>query len=146
MDLHTLVALSAPRPCLLSVAIHDGVESTCFGRGDSNVVYSPTGHLLFVRRGQLMALPFDATALRPTGEAMPVNASVRWFGPTGIAAFALSGDGRTLVYQPPSRPSRLVWVNRTTRALTPIGEPARFGSVLLSPDETKVATEIWSMK
>jgi serine/threonine protein kinase/Tol biopolymer transport system component len=122
----------------------DSAETTCFGRGDSNVVYSPTGHLLFVRRGQLMALPFDATALRPTGEAMPVNASVRWFGPTGIAAFALSGDGRTLVYQPPSRPSRLVWVNRTTRALTPIGEPARFGSVLLSPDETKVATEIWN--
>lgn len=28
VDLHTLVALSAPRPCLLSSAYHDGVEST----------------------------------------------------------------------------------------------------------------------
>ncbi len=129
------------RMCVGSI---ESAEASCFGRGDSNVAYSPTGHVLFVRRGQLMALPFDAAALRPTGEAAAVNASVRWFGPTGIAAFALSGDGRTLVYQPPSRPSRLVWISRTTRAVTPIGEPARFGSVLLSPDGTKVATEIWN--
>ena len=122
----------------------DTAEATCFGRGDSNVAYSPTGEVLFVRRGQLMALPFDASALRPTGEAVPVNAPVRWFGPTGMAAFAVSADGRTLVYQPPSGPSRLVWVDRSTRATTPIGQPARFGNVLLSPDETKVATEIWN--
>jgi eukaryotic-like serine/threonine-protein kinase len=122
----------------------DTAEASCFGRGDSTVAYSPTGEVLFVRRGQLMALPFDAKTRRPTGEAMPVNASVRWFGPTGMAAFAVSGDGRTLVYQPPGGPSRLVWVDRSTRALTPVGEPARFGNVLLSPDETKVATEIWN--
>jgi eukaryotic-like serine/threonine-protein kinase len=119
-------------------------DVSCFGRGDSNVVYSPTGHVLFVRRGQLMALPFDATRREPTGEAVPVDASVRWFGPTGMAAFAVSGDGRTLVHQPPGSPSRLVWVDRATRALRPVGEPARFGSVLLSPDEKKVATEIWN--
>jgi Tol biopolymer transport system component len=122
----------------------DTKDTSCFGRGDSNVAYSPTGEVLFIRRGQLMALPFDATERRPTGEAVPVNVPVRWFGPTGMAAFAVSGDGRTLVYQPPSAPSRLVWVDRSTRALTPIGEAARFGNVLLSPDETKVATEIWN--
>ena len=38
----------------------DTTETSCFGRGDSNVAYSPTGEVLFVRRGQLMALPFDA--------------------------------------------------------------------------------------
>lgn len=61
-----------------------------------------------------------------------------------MAAFALSGDGRTLVYQPPSGPSRLAWVDRSSGAITPIGQAARFGSVLLSPDGTKVATEIWN--
>ena len=129
------------RMCVGSI---DTTDATCFERGDSNVAYSPTGEILFVRRGELMALPFDANTRRPTGEAVPVNASVRWFGPTGMAAFAVSGDGRTLVYQPPSGPSRLVWVDRTTGALTPVGQPARFGSVLLSPDQTKVATEIWN--
>lgn len=119
-------------------------EAICFGRVDSNVAYSPTGHLLFVRRGQLMALPFDANRRQPTGEAVTLDASVRWFGPTGMAAFAVSGDGRTIVYQSPGGPSRLVWVDRTTRALTPVGNPARFGSVLFSPDETRVAPEIWN--
>jgi Tol biopolymer transport system component len=128
----------------ICVAPIEAGDADCFARADSQVAYSPTGHILFVRRGQLMALPFDANQLRPTGEAFPVDAMIRWFGPTGIASFAVSGDGRTLVYHPPVSGSRLVWVGRKTRALTPMGQPARFGSVLLSRDETKVATEIWN--
>ena len=122
----------------------DAEDTTCFPGGDSFLAYSPTGHVLFVRRGQLMALPFDAARRRPSGEPFSLGPSVRWFGPTGAASFALASDGRTLVYQPPAGPSRLTWVDRRTRAATPLTGPARYGSVLLSSDETKVATEIWN--
>lgn len=60
VDLHSLVALSAPRPCLLSIALNDGVESTwamektylsvkpvyaLYGEEENlRIMYRPAGH------------------------------------------------------------------------------------------------------
>ena len=38
----------------------------------SDVKYAPSGHLIFVREGALMAQPFDAKRLELSGEAFPV--------------------------------------------------------------------------
>jgi serine/threonine-protein kinase len=128
----------------ICVASLDGGKPECFAPGDSNPVYAGTGHVLFVRRGALVALPFDASRRRPTGEAITVARSARWFGPTGAGAFAVSSDGRVLAHASPPRLSRLVWVDRTGRRIGEVGEPARYASLELSPDGRRAAVSIWN--
>jgi serine/threonine-protein kinase len=59
--------------------------------------YLPTGHLLFIRRGTLMAAPFDLDRLETTGTAVPVLDDVRSVGASTPAKFAVSATG-VLVY------------------------------------------------
>jgi len=128
----------------ICVASLDGGEPDCSASGDSNAMYSGTGHLLFVRRGTLMALPFDATRNRASGEAVSLVKGIHWFGPTGLANFAVSADGRVLVHAPAPGPSRLVWLDRSGRQLSEIGKPERYGRVQIAPDRKHAAVEIWN--
>ena len=89
----------------------------CIAKGDSQAVYSASGHLVFAREGTLVALPFDAVARRTTGEAATLVRGTRWFGPGGVAMFAVSADGRTLVHVSSSKPRRLVWFDRSGKEL-----------------------------
>jgi serine/threonine protein kinase/Tol biopolymer transport system component len=122
----------------------DGGDPQCLASADSLSMYSPTGHLLFVRAGTLVALPFDVASLRALGEATTIEAETRWFGPTGIAHFAVSADGRALVHTAPPSGRRLEWVSRTGAPLGPLGAPAHYGLVELSPAGDKLAVEIWN--
>ncbi|HUE87372.1 MAG TPA: serine/threonine-protein kinase [Vicinamibacterales bacterium] len=63
----------------------EGGDPQCLAPGDSLPMYSATGHLVFVRAGALVALPFDAGNLRAVGEATTIEREIRWFGPTGVA-------------------------------------------------------------
>ena len=67
-------------------------------RGD-NPVWSPTGHILFARIDQLLAVGFDPDARRIVGGAVPVEENVRpnmrWID----ALFSLGSQG-TLAYVP----------------------------------------------
>jgi eukaryotic-like serine/threonine-protein kinase len=135
------VAVGERKLCVGSI---DGGEPDCFAAGDSNVLYSGTGHLLFVRRGTLVALPFDAGSRRPSGEAISLARGIRWFGPTGVAAFAVSANGSLLVHALASEASRLVWIDRTGREVAQVGDPARYGSVHLAPDAKRAIVEIWN--
>ena len=45
--------------------------------GASNASYLPTGHLVYVRRSTLHAVPFDAAAVAVAGEALPLIEGVR---------------------------------------------------------------------
>ncbi len=126
------------------VASLDGGAPDCIAPGDSNVAYAGTGHLLFVRRGALVALPFDPRSRTATTEAITLTRDVNWFGPTGVAVFGMSADGRVLVDAPAPRPARLVWLDRSGRELGRIGEAARYGMLRLSPDGKRVVAEIWN--
>ena len=85
--------------------------------------YVPTGHLVFVRQGALLAAPFDVTALRLTGGAVGmVDDVMQAFNAptaplrTGAAQFDVSPTG-SLAYAPGGIFSEdlrsLVWVDRT---------------------------------
>jgi Tol biopolymer transport system component len=124
------------------VAPLDGSKPRCFASCHSQAEYSTSGHVLCVRSGTLVALPFDARSLRPTGDAFTVARDVRWFGPSGSGAFAVSADGRTLVYEPRPAPSRLAWLDRNGRELGALGEPGALGLVQLAPDGRRVAVDI----
>jgi Tol biopolymer transport system component len=122
----------------------DGGDPRCLASADSLSMYSASGHLVFVWAGALVALPFDASSLRALGEATTIEEETRWFGPTGIAHFAVSSDGHALVHATPSLGRRLEWVDRTGALISPIGAPAHYGLVELSPGGDKLAVEIWN--
>jgi WD40 repeat protein len=111
--------------------------------------YVPTGHLVYVRGGRLMAVPFDVDRLQVKGTAVPVAENVREAS-TGAAEFGLSPQG-SLVYVPGGTQSRLVWVSRNGKE-QPLAAPAHaYDTARLSPDGRRVAvgigaeqgTQIW---
>jgi eukaryotic-like serine/threonine-protein kinase len=126
----------------ICVASLGGGEPYCFASCHSQGEYSASGHVLCIRSGTLVALPFSARSLRPTGEAVTVARDVRWFGPSGSAAFSVSADGSTLVYEPRPAPSRLAWLDRDGREIGALGETGPLGLVQLSPDGRRVAVDI----
>ena len=126
----------------LCVSSLDGGEPDCFASCQSQAEYSASGHVLCVRAGTLVALPFDARSRRPTGEAITVTRDVRWFGPSGSASFAVSADGTTLVHEPRPAASRLAWLDRAGRETAALGEPGALGLLQLAPDGRRVAVDV----
>ena len=91
----------------------DASEDRRVVAADSNVFFG-SGHIAFVRRGQLHAQPFDAVAGRTTGPAFPITERVDQDPyDDGFALFALSGNG-VLTYRGGVTPDRqLRWFDRT---------------------------------
>jgi serine/threonine-protein kinase len=112
--------------------------------GGMNPRYSPSGHLVYARKGSLFAVPFDLTRLEVTGQPFPVQDGVLMSANTGSAEFAIGGDG-TLVYAagPVEGNERLlVWVDRTGKA-EPLDLPRRsYLHPRLSPDGQQLAIEV----
>jgi serine/threonine-protein kinase len=126
----------------------DTGERTVLIENGADARYVPTGHLVFLRLGTLMAVPFDPKRLEVTGSEVVVLESVR----QGVNAsngnfhtysgqFTFSSSG-TLVHVPggiwPDQQSSLVWVDRTGRSEPLTTLPGRFHGPRLSPDGTRV--------
>jgi len=103
--------------------------------------FAPSGHLLFVRAGTLMAAPFDAKRLMLAGPPIRVIDGVMQ-STFGAAQFSLSQTG-SLVYVGGRVGQReLTWVTRSGQ-LEPLQTPPRtYWTVRLSPDGRRVATAI----
>ena len=106
----------------------------------SRVEYAPPGYLLYVRDGNLLAQPFDATALRTTGEPLVVVEHLPYFG-TGWAEFSVSENG-VLVHGTKHSSTRLVWFDRTGREVGSVGEADEHYGLRLSPDGKRVGIGI----
>ncbi len=61
--------------------------------GGSYPGYLPSGHLLYVSGGKLLAVPFDAATLSTSGAPVVVSESVLYHAPSGSAAYAVSASG-----------------------------------------------------
>jgi len=112
--------------------------------------YAPSGHLVYVRDGTLMAAPFDLKGLRVTGTPaaivngvmQAVRTSSLSLSETGAAQFSVSNTG-ALVYVPsapvPELRVSLVWVGRNG-TVTPTTVPSGpYGGPRVSPDGKRVA-------
>ena len=101
---------------------------------------TPTGHLVYLRSGVLMAVRFDASRLQVVGVPQPLMSGIA-FNNGGAAHFAISATG-SMVFVPNtesvSRKS-LAWADRAGK-MTPIDIPpdAYIGGSL-SPDGSRVA-------
>jgi len=116
--------------------------------GGADARYVPTGHLVYMRRGTLMAVPFDVTRLDVTGAAVGLLADVMQAAniqpvqiDSGAGQFAVSASG-ALAYVsggvfPQDRWS-LVWVDRTGK-VEPLNMPrGAYLAPRLSPDGKRI--------
>lgn len=140
--IYTSVSPAGHRVALWDLASGHGrtlIESAAFGR------YSPTGHLVFERRGRLEAAPFSLRDLRVTATPRPIVRDLAT-GDGALAApgFAFSRTG-SLIYVPGTAPpadERLHWLDGEG-LLEPVPlPPVAVGSVDLSPDARQLALAV----
>jgi len=111
--------------------------------------YVSTGHLVFLRRGKLMAVAFDVNRVALAGAPVAVVDDVMQaihmpnsLADSGAGQFAVAAAG-TLVYvtggPQPAEPLELVWIDRAGNVET-VGAPrGPFGAPRLSPDGRRIA-------
>jgi serine/threonine-protein kinase len=112
-------------------------------RGGTYGRYVPSGHLLYVNRGRLWAVPLDLGALEVRGSPAVVLNQVAYSSANGGAEFEASRTG-TLVYRSGGGGSGLFTVqwlesDGKTRVLVP--KPGDYSRPRLSPDGRRLAME-----
>jgi serine/threonine-protein kinase len=133
---------------IVAQSINSGERKILVENG-ADARYASTGHLVFVRLGTLVAVPFDLERLEVTGGGVVVQDSVRQTvnsAPYALDTFgglyALSDSG-TLALVPggvwADERSSLVWVDREGRAEPVSVPPGIYSAPRFSPDGTRVA-------
>ena len=121
----------------------------------TNAVYAPdrgkpSGHLLWVRDGTLMAQAFDLGQGRTIGEPLTVAEGVAVGAASKLAAVSASSDGTLLYAGTPIRHVQLTWLDRDGKAVGEVGQPDVYAGLRISPDGTRVAAtrngDIWQMQ
>ena len=105
-------------------------------------IYSPTGHLLFLRDGAVLAVPFDAATAQVTGDAATVLPAGTVLLSSGTPLVSLADNGM-LVYAPASTGlSNLVRVT-PGGAGVPLSEtPRAFAQPRVSPDGSRLVVSV----
>ena len=126
-------------PQLIPVVLDQGIDAR----------YIPSGHLVYVHDGTLMAAPFDLQGLRVTGTPVVIVKGLMQalrtgsisVGDTGAGQFSVSDTG-ALVYVPgapvPDLRMSLVWVSRNGTVTPTTLPPGPYGGPRLSPDAKRV--------
>ena len=103
-------------------------------------MYVPTGHLVYVRDGSLLAQPFDVEQRVVTPGPVSLVEGVRI---DSLSAHFAHSDNGSLAYVPGGSGARtLVWVDRQGQPTPFIRETADYWYPRLSPDETRVVVTI----
>ena len=109
-------------------------------------LYSPTGHLLFLRAGVLTAVRFDAAKGETVGDQVPVMEGLP--ATARASAVSLSSTGTLVFVGTAALQSHLVWVNREG-AERPLTKASRqYANPRVSPDGRRLLThtlagEMW---
>ena len=136
-DQHPLVGVLDQKGRTWRVLLEDAADAR----------YVPTGHLVFLREGTLMAVPFDLERREITGQPVPAVANVIQALNTSATNFAsgqfsISNTG-WLVYAVggtlPDRQDSLVWVDMKGNTEPAVSFKAPFWAPRLSPDGRRIA-------
>src|SRR5439155_20844544 len=113
--------------------------------GAAHAHYISSGHLVFTRGGQILAVPFDTATLQVKGVPVPVIDGVLYNLAQGAAQFAPAGEG-SIAYIPGSETQdnrTLVWVDRGG-AVQSVGAPKRnYEYPRLSPDGQQIGVRMY---
>jgi Tol biopolymer transport system component len=113
------------------------VRGGTFGR------YLPSGHLIYVNRGTLFAVPFDVNRLEIHGMPVPVLDQVSYNAIDGSAQINFSQTG-TLIYLSGGANSGLLtvaWLDGAGKAQPLLAKPGAYGRPSISPDGQRLAVE-----
>jgi len=121
----------------------DGKDRRTLVNGGSDPRVLPTGQLLYIHDGTLLAVPFDAQHFAVTGGPVPVVEGVSETAGSMAGQFAVSSVG-TLVFRPGSAGSTsthrtLVWVDRSGHEQAVPAKARAYEFARLSPDGKKIA-------
>ena len=98
---HVLYTSVGPNPAdggtIRALSLADGT-SQVLQRNGTYARYLPSGHLVYVNRGTLFAVRFDAHRLQVIGAPVPVLTDVSYSSTFGYAQYDVS-DGGTLIYR-----------------------------------------------
>jgi serine/threonine protein kinase len=103
--------------------------------------YLPSGHIVFIDKGTLFALPFDLRRLEIAGPLFPVLEEVMYSSITGGAQFDVSRNG-TVVYLP-GKPDlaelTVQWLDASGALRPLLAKPGNYKDPSFSPDGTRLA-------
>jgi Tol biopolymer transport system component len=112
--------------------------------GGTHPRYSPSGHVLYAREGNVFAVPFDARRLETTGQPFLVLEQVLMSRNSGVANYDVSSIG-DLVYIPgvtDKGERSLAWVDRQGNPERLKLPPRPYLHPRISPDMRQLAIEI----
>jgi Tol biopolymer transport system component len=123
-----------------SIATH---ERKTIGHLASNAMYV-RGYLLFARDRRLIAQPFDLSRLEMTADAITLTDHVHQaWGLDHKADFAASASGILMYRDLRGTATQLVWRDRADHQSPLVDAPADYYEPTLSPDQKKVAVDIF---
>jgi serine/threonine-protein kinase len=108
------------------------------------VTSNGAGHLVYLNKSTLFAVPFDLDKLETRGTAFPVLDDVASNGMFGAAQFSFSRTG-TLVYRRGSGDSgflTVAWLDGAGKTQPLLAKPGNYGRPRLSPDGQRVALDV----
>ena len=119
----------------------DTGDRTLVVEGGSTARYLPSGHLVYGRRGTLLAAPFDLDAREMTGPPVPVVDEVMQAG--GYLAWSVAEDGSLAYVTNAGDPLAvtLVQVDRSGAEAPWLAPPRRYLMPRLSPNTGRLAVE-----
>ncbi len=132
-----LVGGEKPEDSAYWIGTLDSDKRTKLAPAQTLVTYAPPGYLLFARDKTLVAQPFDAKALKTTGEPVPLAEKIGTDN-VGLALFSVSRNG-VLAYRTGEAGGRLLWRDRTGRDLETVGDPGNYGNPTLSASGDRLA-------
>jgi len=118
----------------------DSAETKSLASAQTALAYAPPGYLLFVKDRTLVAQPFDAKALKITGEPVPLAEQIGT-DTVGLARFSVSRDG-VLAYRTGESGDRFTWIDRSGKELDTILEKGEYEDPQLSPAGDQLAFDL----
>lgn len=130
------------------LSLRDGRRKTLV-RGGTWGRYLPSGHLVYINKGTLFAVPFDLDRLEVHGTPTPVLEGIAYSTAWGSAQIDFSRTG-ALVYRSSKTGGELVtvqWLDGSGNARPLLPVPGNYLSPTLSPDGRRLALtsagDIW---
>jgi serine/threonine protein kinase/WD40 repeat protein len=113
-------------------------------RGGMYGRYLPSGHLVYVNRGTLFAVPFDVDRLEVHGTPTPVLDQIGYSTGTGSAQLDFSQTGM-LIYRSGGAGAGLpivAWLDGAGKAQPLLAKPGLYSNPSLSPDGQRLAVDV----
>lgn len=127
----------------IAVQLMDTGERRTLIEGGTYAHYVSTGHLVFARGGELLAVPFDVKQLEVTGSPIPFLHGVMVDPGGGAAQFSFSDVGSFIYVVGTDQPKgTLVRIDRQGRIETLLATPQAFTQPKLSPNGQRLAVTI----